>query len=116
MSRWLALAEGAASDALIPPDNMTKPDKTPSNQPEDVFCPVLSNCQVQKAGKNGAPQTVEMNHGFSVGGRPRTWTGKIVSLDAWRLLSEWEKHGPDGRLWNGNTMKWEKIEREQDGR
>ena len=34
-------------------------------------------------------------------GRPKTWTGKIVSLDDWRALSAWDKHGPDGRHWTG---------------
>ncbi len=43
-----------------------------------------------------------------VGGRPRTWTGKVVSLDEWRRLSEWERHGPGGKVWNGKTQHWEK--------
>jgi hypothetical protein len=38
-------------------------------------------------------------HGVSVTGSPRTWTGRIVSLDAWRSLTEWERHGPNGRHW-----------------
>lgn len=46
-------------------------------------------------------------HGHSVGGRPLTWSGKIVSLDAWRELTEWERHGPRGRMWNGITQSWE---------
>ena len=46
-------------------------------------------------------------HGASVTGRPRTWTGRIVSLDAWRTLTEWERHGPNGRQWNGITQRWE---------
>lgn len=41
-------------------------------------------------------------------GDPKTWTGRIVSLDAWRRLTDWEKYGPDGRLWNGITKKWER--------
>lgn len=46
-------------------------------------------------------------HGASVTGSPRTWTGRIVSLDAWRALTEWERHGPNGRHWNGITRRWE---------
>lgn len=46
-------------------------------------------------------------HGFAINGHPKTWTGKIVSLDAWRQLSEWERHGPNGRQWNGITRQWE---------
>jgi hypothetical protein len=47
------------------------------------------------------------SYGTSPGGRPLTWTGRVVSLDAWRNLSEWERHGPQGRFWNGKTGKWE---------
>lgn len=46
-------------------------------------------------------------HGDSVAGSPRTWTGRVVSLDAWRALSEWERHGSTGKLWNGRTRRWE---------
>ncbi|UAB89710.1 hypothetical protein I5192_03230 [Ruegeria sp. SCSIO 43209] len=44
-----------------------------------------------------------------VGGRPVTWTGKVVSLDDWRNLTGWERHGPNGRLWNGKTQQWEQA-------
>ena len=49
----------------------------------------------------------EFRHGTAFDGAPKTWTGKIVSLPAWQHLSEWEKHGPDGRMWSGKTLKWE---------
>lgn len=49
----------------------------------------------------------DMRHGFSVSDRPKTWTGKVVSLEAWQQLSDWEKHGPGSRVWNGATKKWE---------
>ena len=42
----------------------------------------------------------------SVTGRPMTWTGRVVSLDAWRRLSAWERHGPDGRLFCGICRAW----------
>lgn len=44
-----------------------------------------------------------------VGGRPVTWTGKVVSLDDWRNLTDWERHGPNGRLWNGKIQQWEEA-------
>jgi hypothetical protein len=106
MSRWLALAEGASTNVHTPPDNMTKPDKTPDIQPGGAFCRVLSDCQVEGQVKPAAQRVDEMRHGFATNGRPKTWTGKIVSLDAWRQLSEWERHGPDGRQWNGLTQSW----------
>ncbi|MFD1157911.1 hypothetical protein [Roseovarius aestuarii] len=45
--------------------------------------------------------------GTSPGGRPVTYTGKVVSLDAWRSLSDREKHGPGGKHWGGQSQQWE---------
>ncbi|MEZ5676465.1 MAG: hypothetical protein R3D81_14950 [Thalassovita sp.] len=42
-------------------------------------------------------------------GRVKTWTGKIVSLDDWRNMSDWERHGSTGKLWNGITRQWEPM-------
>lgn len=106
MSRWLKMADGGEVFSQPPTDNMTKPDKTPSVQPEGAFCRVLSNCQVVNSEKVLNPTTEEMRHGFAINGHPKTWTGKVVSLDAWRQLSEWDRHGPDGRMWDGNTKTW----------
>lgn len=39
-------------------------------------------------------------------GRPRTWTGKVVSLEDWRRLSDWEREGPAGRLFCGICRAW----------
>jgi hypothetical protein len=108
MSRWLALADGTAINTQTPPDTLTKPDKTPETQPQDAFCRVLSVCQVEGQEKPTAPNTNDMSHGFAINGHPKTWTGKIVSLDAWRELSEWDKHGPDGRMWCGACKGWSK--------
>lgn len=46
-------------------------------------------------------------YGLSVAGNPKTWTGRVVSISEWRKLSEWDRHGPNGRLWNGLTRSWE---------
>ncbi len=45
--------------------------------------------------------------GQTVGGRQRSWTGKVVSLADWRNLSDWERHGSTGKMWNGLTQQWE---------
>jgi len=46
-------------------------------------------------------------HGLCrITGRPRTWTGKVVALDEWRRLSEWEQTGPAGRHWCGLCRGW----------
>lgn len=42
----------------------------------------------------------------SLGNRRRTWTGRVVSLDEWRKLSFWDRHGPDGRLYCGICRSW----------
>lgn len=110
MSRWLALADGAALNMQTPPDSMTKPDKTPDDQPWGAFCQVLSGCQVGNEEDAKPSAASEMQHGFAVNGQPKTWTGKIVSLDAWRQLSEWERHGPNGRQWNPRTQSWGSVE------
>ena len=46
-------------------------------------------------------------HGTTFDGRPLTWTGRVVSLAAWRMLTEWERHGPKGQHWKGITSQWE---------
>ncbi|MCL6286021.1 hypothetical protein M3P21_21120 [Ruegeria sp. 2012CJ41-6] len=56
--------------------------------------------------RDNQDRPAETPHGNSVGGRHRTWTGKVVSLEAWRQLTEWEKHGPNGRVWDGSTQQW----------
>lgn len=38
--------------------------------------------------------------------RPRTWTGKVVALDEWRRLSDWEREGSAGQLWCGVCSVW----------
>lgn len=48
----------------------------------------------------------DRQHGLSVAGRPRTWTGRVVSIDEYRRLSDWQRHGPNGRIWDGSTQTW----------
>jgi len=45
-------------------------------------------------------------YGQAFGGRPKTWTGRVVSLEEWRGLSAWDKRGPDGRLFCGICRVW----------
>ncbi|WP_234853625.1 hypothetical protein [Paracoccus everestensis] len=42
----------------------------------------------------------------SADGYCRTWSGRIVRLDEWRRLSEWDRHGPDGRMFCGICNEW----------
>ena len=63
MSRWLALATEPEIETQTPPDSMTKPDKTPSTQPERGFCQVLSNCQVDPQEKTDEAKAPDFRHG-----------------------------------------------------
>lgn len=53
-------------------------------------------------------QETDTRYGASVGGRPRTWTGMIVSLDEWRRLGDRARRGSTGKEWNGLTRQWER--------
>jgi len=46
-------------------------------------------------------------YGLGTNGTPRTWTGRVVALDEWRRLSDWERNGSTGKLGNGLTQQWE---------
>ena len=88
MSKWLEAAKRApeAEPALAGPP-----------QPK----PVLSVLGVlSEEGCVEVPPVENFPHGLSAGGRLRTCTGRIVSLDEWRALSELERHGSDERHWN----------------
>lgn len=106
MSKWLAIAKEATTYSNTVTDNPTKPDKTVILETESDFCQVLSGCQATENEAAAALGRPEMCHGFAVSGRPRTWTGQIVSLDEWRKLTAWQKHGADGQLWCGVCKSW----------
>uniref|UniRef100_UPI002625C305 hypothetical protein n=1 Tax=Marivita sp. TaxID=2003365 RepID=UPI002625C305 len=51
-------------------------------------------------------QLIDAQYQKTVGGRVATWTGRIVSLDEWRSLTTWQRHGPDGRYWCVISREW----------
>ena len=53
------------------------------------------------------PSAETFPHGLSVTGQPKTWTGRIVPFDDWKQLSDWDRDGSSGKLWNGVTRQWE---------
>lgn len=95
--------------------------KTENTPPNVAGVASVATPLVQKP-KNESPARGDMQtgetfpHGRSIAGHPLTWAGRIVSLDEWRRLPEWEKHGPRGRLWNGITKQWEQSEGRQNDR
>lgn len=115
MSRWLQIAAGADFTPNTATDTHQEPSKSQPKGECTPFMMVYDGCrgeELEKAQASGVveplpPEVEEMRHGIAINGYPKTWTGKIVSLDAWRNLSKWERHGPDGRHWSGLTKKWE---------
>ncbi|GGE17399.1 hypothetical protein SAMN05421774_10447 [Gemmobacter megaterium] len=116
MTRWLQAAR-AAKAALPPGDKTDTTDATQSMgevphlsaQPEMVVSvvSVLSEGGMPRP-KPSAPAPSRLDGPVSIGivadtpralcsvtDRPMTWTGKVVSLDAWRRLSAWDRHGPE---------------------
>lgn len=115
MSRWLELAEEAPENSDTSTRHLTKPDNNRDGGGERGFCPLLSNVKRQES-KNSAPVAVTpspspparepMLDQASVGGRPVTWTGRVVSLDDWRNMTDWERHGPRKKVWCGLNKRW----------
>lgn len=113
MSIWLQ----AAKESLCQTDGTDTTDRSPGDRPDvrkkaasGEVSSVLSVRQFDRVAldtASGSRNEKTFVHGTSPGGRPLTWTGRVVSLDAWRNLSEWERHGPQGALWSGASRKWE---------
>lgn len=89
-----------------PSTGATAPAATPPNR-ED--CGNRNSNGTGLAPRLGAfpPSREAMPYRQSVTGSACTWTGRIVSLDEWRKLTEWDRHGSTGKMWNGLTGQWE---------
>jgi hypothetical protein len=94
----VAVVAAVADPAPFPPETI------PSGEP-------ASRCRftgetIRKP--NGAEVTAaQYPYGFTVSGLPLTWTGGQVTYAAWDVLSDWDRHGPRGRLWSGIARGWE---------
>lgn len=114
MTRWLAAARQAQGART----QLTQPTKPRPNEVSSVMSVLSDGLTGEAAGFGGgqtpppAPQPVQMQtdqkagHGASVSERHLTWTGRVVSLEDWSLLRDWERHGPNGRHWCGIARKW----------
>ncbi|AXI45112.1 hypothetical protein C1J03_03110 [Sulfitobacter sp. SK012] len=114
MSRWLDIAAQADPASISAPDTQQEPSKRPekgqgggAGETEPPLMMVYEVCRDDKSIDGSASQSSDMRHGFAINGHPKTWNGNIISLQQWRQLTEWEKHGPNGRHWNGKTKYWE---------
>ena len=82
------------------------PCADPTVEPFGLAPPSIAAAAVS----NHTPELGAFPYGSSCGGRPRTWTGNVISLDEWRRASEWDRHGSTGQLWNGLAWRWEPAE------
>lgn len=109
MNRWLALAKEPDDKVSRLPDTRPEPAKSP-------FCTVSAGClvdnhSVEDTAETNSPAPAQdddspFQHGRSVAGDPCTWTGRIVSLDEWRRLSDWDRHGSSGRMFCSVCQAW----------
>ncbi|SIS59260.1 Acyltransferase [Roseivivax lentus] len=85
------------------------PRKSPARQSppaERAEKPELRVAPVACVARPPATKGETFQHGLTPEGRPKTWTERVVSLEEWRALIEWERHGPNGRMCNGVNIKW----------
>lgn len=108
MTRWLQAAK-RATDAGTEPTQLTKPRPEPVLSVLSVLSEGEGTDTRPHVGTPSAPRTEP--DGGTLGGRAVTWTGKVVLLDDRRHLTEWEKHGPDGRHWCGISKAWKGEQR-----
>lgn len=101
-----ALAEILDAGAAIPAISAISRDETAAksqesrqSQPPQANLPVLA---VNRAADLPEPASTD--------GYCHTWRGRVVRLDEWRRLSEWDRHGPGGRLFCGICREWTSLE------
>jgi hypothetical protein len=92
-----------------PPPLVESPVAVFAQRPRVAVVASVAALPAQKP-KTATGQTDLHPHGVTCGGRPKTWMGRVVSLAAWRDLTEWERDGPKDQHWNGITSQWEQPE------
>lgn len=112
LSSPLATAETAATPApeITPVSRVLQVSQSQASEFQNVHAlPVSQKSRVsqsQPAEKKNGDGAADPPRAFSITGRPLTWTGRVVSLDEWRKLSAWDRHGPDRRLFCGACREW----------
>lgn len=102
------LAEILESEPRAPATAATPATQGPETRPMSRMSRVSQGVGAEN-GKNANPAP-RPRHDTPRTAKPEaggiTWTGRVVSLDEWRSLSEWDRHGPNGRLWCGLCREW----------
>lgn len=93
--------------AEMPRSNFTPPAEPQTPRVANVAGVAGVRAEIPKTPPSAKSPETAFPYGASAGGRPLTYTGRVVSLEAWRNLTEWERHGPRGRVWSARSKKWE---------
>lgn len=102
-----ALAEILGPEASQPADCPPRISRNSGNSSPETRADVAPKPPARAAVLPFTPQPSAFPHGTCrMTGGPRTWTGKVVSLDEWQRLSDWEREGPAGRLFCGICREW----------
>lgn len=102
-------ASAALADLGIGQENGTRPIATTATSatPAQRTAPNVAEVASVATPPAGNQKPDHSRHGASVAGHPLIWTGRVVSLDEWRRLSEWGRHGSTGKVWDGLARQWE---------
>lgn len=70
-----------------------------------LAAPLLENPKIEPEAAKPAdppqPTPEAFPYGVGITGNPRTWTGRVVSLDDWRRLSDWDGQAAPARYGTG---------------
>ena len=89
------------SQEALRQSRVSQESQAPQSQPVQSQAPAqVLDFAPQPASRQDRPARL------SVGGRPVTWTGRVVSLADWRALSPWDRDGPKGQRWCAKARAW----------
>lgn len=109
MTRWLQAAQNAQVAGTQP----TKPTKPGPGDVSSVLSVVSGANEPEPPFPQGASTPGEQ---VWIEGYQRTWTGRLVRRADWDGLSEWDRHGPNGRHWCGVARAWIEAKGEHNGK
>lgn len=88
-------------------ENPSLPLALPVQEEPDAATSVVPFAPREARPATASPEESPYPYGCAINGNPKTWTGRIVRVDEWHALSEWDRHGSTGKVWNGITRQWE---------
>ena len=110
-------AQAALADILKSQPPIATPATFATNSPVPALVSQLSRVSQPVTPANGctgsfgtAAQPLPAGayrHGRDLQGNPKTWTGRAVTLEVWHELTDWERNGSTGKVWNGLMRAWE---------